>query len=118
MTTLQTFINATIIQDCISTLPEYFTSREFIKIFAKKYEKVYIDFLYQDKSFREVNRRIALTLKGKQYNTLIKKVVFNGQSVKVNIPPTIFGKKTPNQLWRKLKISPLRSGRKAKKRNE
>ena len=84
------------IKEIISTniLKDRFDSHEFIKIFSKKFEVEYVDFLkdYEKTPFKTVNAQIALWL-------LRNKVDLNIDNNGKTQSESIFGNDVPNELW-------------------
>lgn len=88
-------------KDCLNIIKSIpnneFDSHEFIRIFMRRFEKEYVQYLnsYQTEPFRNVNAQIAKHLSEKQELYSIKSI---GQTQSINV----FGLMTYNELWQKL----------------
>ena len=87
------------IKNLIKSMSEKgFNFHEFIRAFAKKYEKQYVAFLYlcKKKSHRTVHAQIARNLAlNMEYLGITKKGKVKSM--------TVFGLNNPNELWEKVK---------------
>jgi hypothetical protein len=88
-------VNIVGIRKIINTLQRPFDSHEFIRKFAKMYEREYVEFLYEylnSTPFMTVHLQIAKFLSGHQTELNIRR---NG---KVSTP-NVFGENTDNEQW-------------------
>ena len=87
------------IKEIIASIPgDEFDSHEFIRIFAKKYEIEYVEFLYQKKQdapFKTVHQQIGRFL-------LSNREYLNIEAIEKCCSKNVFGVNSENEKWKKV----------------